>query len=158
MKEETNHHDNTTLLYSLSLHIEQIACSAKMYYLLPTLIQAALLPQIIASYVTRAAYQNQTYTTKSLTTNSGHTYVYDFVPASNTSKPTLFLLHGYPASRHDWEHQIAALNAEGYGIVAPDLLGFGQFPPATQGLLLRHYMAWRNEMLIMDQAVISAWV
>lgn len=98
-----------------------------MHFSLAALVQAVLLPQLVASYVTRAPDQNQTYTIKNLTTTWGHTYVYNFAPASDASKPTLLLLHGYPASRHDWEYQIAALTAEGYGVVAPDMLGFGEY-------------------------------
>ncbi|KAI0448704.1 Alpha/Beta hydrolase protein [Xylaria acuta] len=72
--------------------------------------------------------------TKTLVTTDGYTYAYDYAAAAatNVSRPTVLLLHGYPASRHDWEHTIPALAAEGYGVVAPDLLGFGDSSKPTE--------------------------
>ncbi|KAI3329101.1 alpha/beta-hydrolase [Xylariaceae sp. AK1471] len=90
---------------------------------LPSLFaQVALLSQLVASCATGC---NQSSITKTLTTLDGQTYVYDYAAATNASKPTLLLLHGYPSSRLDWLHQIHALAAEGFGVLAPDLLGFG---------------------------------
>lgn len=63
--------------------------------------------------------------TKHLTTNDGTTYAYDHVPAQG-NKPTVLLVHGYPASRTDWAAQTAALSAAGFGVVAPDCLGYGE--------------------------------
>ena len=40
-------------------------------------------------------------------------------------KPTILLLHGFPSSSFDWRHQFAYFALRGYGIVAPDILGFG---------------------------------
>jgi pimeloyl-ACP methyl ester carboxylesterase len=34
-------------------------------------------------------------------------------------------LHGFPSSCYDWRHQISFFSAAGYGILAPDLLGYG---------------------------------
>ncbi|KAF4991445.1 hypothetical protein FDECE_14040 [Fusarium decemcellulare] len=42
------------------------------------------------------------------------------------------LLHGFPSTRHDWKYQIAKLSAAGYGIVAPDLLGYGDSDRPTE--------------------------
>ncbi|KAI0443021.1 Alpha/Beta hydrolase protein [Xylaria telfairii] len=75
---------------------------------------------------------NQTALTKTLVTTDGYTYVYDYTAATNASRPTILLLHGYPASRHDWENTIPALAAEGYGVIAPDLLGFGDSSKPTE--------------------------
>lgn len=62
--------------------------------------------------------------TKDLTTTDGLKYTYDTVPAKE-NKATVLLIHGYPATRHDWKHQIQDLSAAGYGVVAPDCLGYG---------------------------------
>ncbi|MCJ1382558.1 hypothetical protein MMC17_005671 [Xylographa soralifera] len=51
-------------------------------------------------------------------------YAYVCVTASD-SKPTFLLLHGFPSSSYDWRHQISELAAAGYGVLAPDLLGYG---------------------------------
>ncbi|KAF2635150.1 alpha/beta-hydrolase [Massarina eburnea CBS 473.64] len=92
---------------------------------------AALSLQLLASCTPTGPNSNQSIVTKELTTSDGQTYVYDFTTAKNSSKPTLLLLHGYPASRHDWEQQITALAASGFGVIAPDLLGFGDSSKPT---------------------------
>lgn len=40
--------------------------------------------------------------------------------------PLVVLLHGFPESWYSWRHQLRALAAEGYHVVAPDLRGYGQ--------------------------------
>lgn len=57
-------------------------------------------------------------------TSDGDTYAYDYIPAKG-NKATFLLIHGYPASRHDWRYQIADLTAAGFGVIAPDCLGYG---------------------------------
>lgn len=42
------------------------------------------------------------------------------------SGPAVLLLHGFPGSAMDWRHQIPALVADGYRVVACDLLGLGR--------------------------------
>ena len=39
--------------------------------------------------------------------------------------PAVLLCHGFPETARSWRHQIAALAAAGYRVVAPDLRGFG---------------------------------
>jgi len=38
----------------------------------------------------------------------------------------VLMLHGFPSSALDWRHQIPALVAAGYRVIAPDLLGLGR--------------------------------
>jgi soluble epoxide hydrolase/lipid-phosphate phosphatase len=45
-------------------------------------------------------------------------------PTSPNAEYILFL-HGFPSSSYDWRHQIKFFSAKGYGIIAPDLLGYG---------------------------------
>jgi pimeloyl-ACP methyl ester carboxylesterase len=40
--------------------------------------------------------------------------------------PLVVLLHGFPESWYSWRHQLPALAAAGYHVVAPDLRGYGQ--------------------------------
>lgn len=61
---------------------------------------------------------------KTLTLSSGVVYSYVFSSAK-IAKPTLLFLHGFPSSCYDWRHQIPHFLAQGYGIIAPDLLGYG---------------------------------
>jgi len=85
------------------------------------LAQASLLSSTLGA---NHAPQNAVKT-KTLHTRDGYTYTYDYVPAHNASMSTFLLLHGYPSSRSDWSHQVSALSSAGYGVIAPDLLGFG---------------------------------
>lgn len=62
---------------------------------------------------------------KKATLSDGTTYGYVSMPPSTASKPYFLLLHGYPSSSYDWRHQIQQLQETGYGIIAPDLLGYG---------------------------------
>jgi pimeloyl-ACP methyl ester carboxylesterase len=40
--------------------------------------------------------------------------------------PLVLLCHGFPESWYSWRHQISALAAAGYRVVAPDMRGYGQ--------------------------------
>ncbi|KAH8714402.1 hypothetical protein BGZ61DRAFT_492869 [Ilyonectria robusta] len=64
-----------------------------------------------------------------VTHGTGNEYSYIHIPA--TQKTTLLLLHGFPSTASDWVHQIQYFSAKGYGIVAPDLLGYGQSSKPT---------------------------
>jgi soluble epoxide hydrolase/lipid-phosphate phosphatase len=56
---------------------------------------------------------------------SGPTYSYVYIPA-HPNKPTLLLLHGFPSSCYDWRFQVSHFRSRGYGVLAPDLLGYGE--------------------------------
>ena len=43
----------------------------------------------------------------------------------NHKKPTILFLHGFPSSSFDWRRQFDYFASRGYGVVAPDLLGYG---------------------------------
>lgn len=59
-----------------------------------------------------------------LTVKSSHVYSYISVPSTG-SKPTILFLHGFPCTADDWRVQISYFSSLGYGILAPDLLGYG---------------------------------
>ena len=40
--------------------------------------------------------------------------------------PMVLLLHGFPELAYSWRHQVAALGAAGFHVVAPDLPGYGR--------------------------------
>ncbi|CAI6229878.1 unnamed protein product [Periconia digitata] len=119
-------------LHRASSHSNFHRAQVKMHFSFSLFAQASLFFGAVTSLTIRASNADQSYTTKSLTTKAGYTYTYDFAPAQNASKPTILLLHGYPSSRRDWQHQIASLTAEGFGIVAPDMLGFGETSKPTE--------------------------
>lgn len=62
--------------------------------------------------------------TTSAELSSGVTYSYVHVQAQD-SKPYLLFLHGFPSSAYDWRHQIKYFSDRGYGLIVPDLLGYG---------------------------------
>ena len=62
---------------------------------------------------------------KTITLPSGTTYTYVYFPKTDPSKSTILFLHGFPSSSYDWLYQISYFAAKGYGILAPDLLGYG---------------------------------
>ena len=57
--------------------------------------------------------------------SSGVTYSYTHIPAKD-DKPTILFIHGFPSSSYDWRHQINYFSSLGYGVIAPDLLGYGE--------------------------------
>ncbi|KZO89796.1 alpha/beta-hydrolase [Calocera viscosa TUFC12733] len=61
---------------------------------------------------------------KSSMTSRGFTYTYDHAVPQN-GLPTLLFMHGFPDGRYGWRKQVAYFSEEGYGIIVPDLLGYG---------------------------------
>ena len=56
----------------------------------------------------------------------GINYEYVYVARTDSTKPTLFFLHGFPSSLHCWRHQIQYFSTQGYGCLAPNLMGYGK--------------------------------
>lgn len=55
---------------------------------------------------------------------SGVNYSYVHIkPLAN--RPYILFLHGFPSSSYDWRKQIPFFSELGYGIIVPDLLGYG---------------------------------
>ncbi|KAF5551568.1 epoxide hydrolase [Fusarium phyllophilum] len=61
---------------------------------------------------------------------SDNVYSYIFIPPTSQST-TLLFLHGFPSTLTDWVHQIQHFSSEGYGVVALDLLGYGESSKPT---------------------------
>lgn len=61
---------------------------------------------------------------KDVTTTRGLKYHYYSSPAVD-EKPTLLFLHGFPSTSYDWRHQVPFFKEKGYGLIVPDLLGYG---------------------------------
>jgi soluble epoxide hydrolase / lipid-phosphate phosphatase len=64
------------------------------------------------------------------TPSSSSTYSYVHIPPAS-SKPTILFLHGFPSSSYDWRHQISHFSSLGYGVLVPDLLGYGDTDKPT---------------------------
>ncbi|KIP01965.1 hypothetical protein PHLGIDRAFT_319667 [Phlebiopsis gigantea 11061_1 CR5-6] len=61
---------------------------------------------------------------KDVVTSRGVTYHYYYL-AAPSGRPTLLLCHGFPSTSGDWRKMVPYLQAQGYGIIAPDMLGYG---------------------------------
>ncbi|KAK7053022.1 hypothetical protein VNI00_004343 [Paramarasmius palmivorus] len=61
---------------------------------------------------------------KDVVTSRGLNYHYYFSPPSD-SQPFLVFLHGFPSTSYDWHYQVPYFREKGYGLIVPDLLGYG---------------------------------
>ncbi|KAF8898873.1 Alpha/Beta hydrolase protein [Infundibulicybe gibba] len=61
---------------------------------------------------------------KTTITSRGLEYKY-FNSLPRDSKPTLLFLHGFPSTSYDWRHQVSFFQEHGYGLIVPDMLGYG---------------------------------
>ncbi|KAF2748447.1 alpha/beta-hydrolase [Sporormia fimetaria CBS 119925] len=61
---------------------------------------------------------------KTCSIKNGPKYAYYYVKAAQ-KRPTFLLLHGFPSTADDWKNQIDDLSGAGYGVLAPDMLGYG---------------------------------
>ncbi|KAK7459584.1 hypothetical protein VKT23_009565 [Stygiomarasmius scandens] len=52
-------------------------------------------------------------------------YHYFIAPPAQWSKGWCILLHGHPGCSHSWHHAVPFLQEHGYGIILPDMLGYG---------------------------------
>ncbi|KUJ06698.1 putative epoxide hydrolase 2 [Mollisia scopiformis] len=77
------------------------------------------------------ALNNLSVAGKLVQLQDGIKYAYVHV-AAKESKPTFLLLHGFPSSSYDWRFQVRTLTSLGYGVVVPDLLGYGDTDKPTE--------------------------
>lgn len=68
---------------------------------------------------------------KNHSTKRGISYHYYFSPAKD-AKPTLLFLHGFPSTSLDWKYQTSFFVARGFGVIVPDLLGYGGTDKPTE--------------------------
>lgn len=67
---------------------------------------------------------------KTTQTSRGFTYNYYFSPALS-SKPFLLFCHGFPSFTTHWSKIAMFFEREGYGIIVPDMLGYGETTKPT---------------------------
>ncbi|KAH9886872.1 Alpha/Beta hydrolase protein [Xylariomycetidae sp. FL2044] len=88
---------------------------------------------------------------KKATLSDGTTYGYVGIAAASPDKPSFLLLHGYPSSCYDWRHQIASLSAAGFGVIAADLLGYGDTDSPTSVTAYRMKIMSQHIAEILDK-------
>ncbi|KAF6810152.1 epoxide hydrolase [Colletotrichum plurivorum] len=62
---------------------------------------------------------------KTLQITPSISYKYYYSNAKSPDSPTFLFLHGFPSSAIDFRPQLESLSSRGYGVIAPDLLGYG---------------------------------
>ncbi|KAJ4351683.1 uncharacterized protein N0V89_007026 [Didymosphaeria variabile] len=72
--------------------------------------------------------QTRTLDIQGLSTH--HTYAYKYTPATK-GLPTFLLLHGFPSTSIIWNEVADRLRSVGYGVLRPDLLGYGDTSKPT---------------------------
>ncbi|KAE9363041.1 alpha/beta-hydrolase [Stipitochalara longipes BDJ] len=65
------------------------------------------------------------YSYSHFSTSRGLTYSYIHLLPVEVDRGYILFLHGFPSSSYDWRYQIAYFKKRGYGIIVPDLLGYG---------------------------------
>ncbi|THV06216.1 alpha/beta-hydrolase [Dendrothele bispora CBS 962.96] len=59
------------------------------------------------------------------TVSRGFKYRYYFTQPRSPIKTFLFFVHGYPSTSYDWYRQVQFFQEKGYGLIVPDMLGYG---------------------------------
>lgn len=71
------------------------------------------------------ASTNYFHLAKSVKIQTGTTYRYIISRPTKPEMPWILFIHGFPSTSFDWRNQIEYFVSRGFGVVAPDLLGFG---------------------------------
>lgn len=87
---------------------------------------------------------------KDTTTTRGFKYHYYRSPARD-SKPTLVLVHGFPSTSKDWRRIVPALEKEGYGLIVPDMLGYGGTDKPTDPSAYKPSLLAKDVVDILDK-------
>jgi soluble epoxide hydrolase / lipid-phosphate phosphatase len=89
---------------------------------------------------------------KTFTTSRSITYNYYFSPPPQSStKPYLLFLHGFPSTSNDWRRQIPFFKSLGYGLIAPDMLGYGGTSIPTDPMEYRGSLMAKDLIELLDK-------
>ncbi|HUW02653.1 MAG TPA: alpha/beta fold hydrolase, partial [Acidimicrobiales bacterium] len=71
------------------------------------------------------------------------------VDTGDLSAPPVVMLHGNPSWSYLWRHQIPAVVAEGYRVIAPDLVGMGlsDKPSELDDYSVAAHVGWMRSVL-----------
>ncbi|KAI6131611.1 Alpha/Beta hydrolase protein [Pisolithus croceorrhizus] len=86
---------------------------------------------------------------KKLKTARGYTYNYLSV-RGQAGRPTLLFMHGFPDTSHGWHHQISYFRTKGYGLVVPDMLGYGGTDKPTDPAAFSHLAIAQDIMDVLN--------
>lgn len=94
---------------------------------------------------------------KNAITPRGINYAYFFSPAKS-GKPTLVFLHGFPSNAYGWRYQVDFFVKQGFGVLAPDLLGYGGTDKPTETAFYGKNLMSADIISIMDKEHIGGQV
>lgn len=94
---------------------------------------------------------------KTFTVSDGSKYGFIHIN-SKPGKPTLLFLHGYPSSSYHWHKQVAQCLESGYGMIAPDLLGYGDTSKPTDKAAYDNTIMSQHVIELLDSENISTCV
>ncbi|GJE89532.1 alpha/beta hydrolase [Phanerochaete sordida] len=86
---------------------------------------------------------------KNVIVSRGLNYHYLYTPAQ-PSKPTLLFCHGFPSNARDWHPIASTLQAKGYGVLIPDMLGNGGTAKPTDPAAFVNSLISRDIVDILD--------
>ncbi|ESK82641.1 epoxide hydrolase [Moniliophthora roreri MCA 2997] len=78
------------------------------------------------------------------------TYHYYFLSPRQEGGKMLLLIHGFQDSSFDWHHQVTYLEERGYGLIVPDMLGYGGSSEPTDPNAYRHSLIANDLKDILD--------
>lgn len=91
---------------------------------------------------------------KTLTSSRGIEISY-YYAATTGDKPFLLFLHGFPSTSRDWHNQVAFFGEKGYGLVVPDMLGYGGSSKPTDLTLHKPSLMVKDLIELLDCEKIS---
>ncbi|KAG7450648.1 alpha/beta-hydrolase [Guyanagaster necrorhizus] len=86
---------------------------------------------------------------KDFTTSRGYDYHF-FLSLPKDDHPYLLFLHGFPCTSFDWRHQVPFFINEGYGLIVPDLLGYGGSSKPTDPADFRSTLLTKDLVELVD--------
>ena len=92
---------------------------------------------------------------KQITVSRGLDYRYFYQNPTDPSKPTLLFLHGFPSTSYDWRIQAAFFGNEGYGLIIPDMLGYGGTAKPSEVAAYKPTLICKDMIDILDAESIS---
>ncbi|KAL0056717.1 hypothetical protein AAF712_016677 [Marasmius tenuissimus] len=87
---------------------------------------------------------------KNTTTSRGIAYNYYFSPPANDDRRFLVFLHGWPGLSYDYRFQVDFFKKAGYGVIIPDMLGYGNTDKPTDPEVYKSSLISRDIVDILD--------
>ncbi|KAJ3548330.1 hypothetical protein NMY22_g1299 [Coprinellus aureogranulatus] len=84
----------------------------------------------------------------------GYKYHYYF-SAAQEGQPSLLFIHGFPCLSYEWHNQIEYFKAKGYGLVVPDMLGYGGTDKPRESSVYIHSLLAQDLLDILEHEKVA---